>query len=93
MQYYTTMLKIFAFFCVLFVFVSASAENTSENVFTDIYQHGVWGEKWSSGGGGQIANTQNYVALLQDFLRSKNIRSVVDVGCDERRKIITTPIS
>lgn len=83
MQYYTTMLKIFAFFYVLSVFVLASAENTSENVFTDIYQRGVWGSQWFSGGGAETQNARSYVSFLQKFLRAKNIKTVVDVGCGD----------
>jgi hypothetical protein len=53
---------------------------THAEIFTHIYDRNIWG---GSGGGSTPENTVEYRALLQRFLKEKNIRSVVDYGCGD----------
>lgn len=49
--------------------------------FTYIYDNKVWGE--GSGGGSNPENNTEYISFLQEFLREKQIKSVVDFGCGD----------
>jgi hypothetical protein len=53
---------------------------THKEIFTEIYDKNIWG---GSGGGSTPENTVEYRALLQKFLKEKNIKSVVDYGCGD----------
>lgn len=53
---------------------------THTEIFTEIYDKNIWG---GSGGGSTPENTVEYRALLQKFLRERNIKSVVDYGCGD----------
>jgi SAM-dependent methyltransferase len=57
----------------------ASADHKA--IFEDIYRSGAWGT--GSGSGSSEAVTRPYRLFLQDFLRRRAIRSVVDVGCGD----------
>jgi len=59
------------------------AENSSEAVFTDIYQRGVWGGQWFSGGGSKAESSLPYMNILNYYLRKCHIKSVVDIGCGD----------
>lgn len=52
-----------------------------DKVFSDIYAKGVWGQ--GSGAGSDPANVDEYVRFLQDFIRTRGIRSIVDCGCGD----------
>jgi hypothetical protein len=59
-----------------------------EATFTNIYEQCTWGNdgateyKGTSGGGSEIDyNIQTYVPFLRQFIQSRSIQSVVDVGC------------
>jgi len=58
-----------------------------ERVFTWIYDTAVWGKndqgEGFSGGGSRLANTGEYIAYLEKFMKDHNIKSVVDVGCGD----------
>ncbi len=63
-----------------------------EQVFTDIYERGDWGNnhnpvyRGSSGGGSDVDfNKDTYVPFLKNFIISNNIKSVVDMGCGDFR--------
>ncbi len=63
-----------------------------EQVFTDIYEKCVWGDneaedyKGGSGPGSAVAyNQEKYIPFLQDFIRTKGIKTVVDFGCGDFR--------
>lgn len=60
---------------------------TNEEAFNNIYINKGWGtnEKGEghSGSGSTLANTKVYRAFLQDFLKTNNIKSVVDIGCGD----------
>lgn len=55
--------------------------------FNSIYQNGVWAKgadgKGTSGTGSTVAITNDYRRFLQDFIKSNNIKSVVDAGCGD----------
>ena len=59
------------------------AQTPSEKAFTQIYKEGGWGAEGYSGSGSELHNAKDYVAFLQAFLKEKNIRSVVDLGCGD----------
>lgn len=52
-------------------------------VFKKIYREGLWGEKWSSGAGSFAESSYPYLALLQNFLKEKRIKTVVEIGCGD----------
>lgn len=59
----------------------------SEDAFSNIYKHKVWGTNEEgeahSGGGSTLSNTIVYRAFLQNFLKEYGIKSVVDAGCGD----------
>jgi SAM-dependent methyltransferase len=52
-----------------------------DKVFSNIYAKGVWGN--GSGAGSDPTNVEEYVRFLQDFIRTRGIRSIVDCGCGD----------
>lgn len=60
-------------------------------IFTDIYEREYWGQnlhpayRGSSGSGSAEAYNEAYIAWVRDFFQTKNIESVVDVGCGDFR--------
>lgn len=66
---------------------SLQADRTCEEEFTDIYDNGRWGRDKegnpTSGRGSSPENTVKYRSLLQAFLKSEKISSVVDIGCGD----------
>jgi SAM-dependent methyltransferase len=66
---------------------NTSADKTAETAFTEIYDNGVWGRrkdgKGSSGEGSSIINAKVYIEFLRNFLKTHNIKSVVDAGCGD----------
>lgn len=52
-----------------------------DKVFSNIYAERVWGK--GSGAGSDPANVEEYVRFLQDFIRHRQIRSIVDCGCGD----------
>ncbi|MFA6119090.1 MAG: class I SAM-dependent methyltransferase [Parachlamydiales bacterium] len=63
------------------------SNNNSQKVFTNIYKKGIWGKNENgrnySGIGSTIRNTSFYIIFMEHFIRSNNIRSVLDVGCGD----------
>jgi SAM-dependent methyltransferase len=55
-------------------------EKMSE-VFNEIYKKNKWGS--GSGAGSLPKHTKGYVNFLQNFLKDKQINSVVDMGCGD----------
>jgi hypothetical protein len=58
--------------------------------FTNIYENSTWGDnnnreyRGSSGGGSDIEfNIDTYVPFLKNFILSRNINTVVDLGCGD----------
>lgn len=61
---------------------------TAEEVFTDIYLTGKWGKGDSPffSGEGSVTDTYlEYVKFMQDFIRTHDIKRVVDLGCGDFR--------
>lgn len=63
-----------------------------QSFFTHIYEDSIWGDnnnseyRGSSGGGSEIEfNKDTYVPFLKNFIVSRNIKSVVDLGCGDFR--------
>ena len=61
-------------------------------IFTNIYEKCVWGNnnnpnyKGTSGDGSTIElNINTYIPVLKNFIRDKNISTVVDLGCGDFR--------
>jgi len=53
-----------------------------KKVFKKIYSKGGWDEK-GSGPGSTKEYTKGYRRFLQNFLKSKKIKSVIDLGCGD----------
>lgn len=71
----------------LFSIALIYAEPSAEEVFTNIYDSQAWGVddegNGTSGTGSTLDHTVEYRVFLQNFLKSQNIHSVVDVGCGD----------
>jgi SAM-dependent methyltransferase len=56
-------------------------------VFDSIYEAGEWGRdgrnEGTSGSGSSVEGSEPYCRYLRGFLKEKNIKSVVDVGCGD----------
>ncbi len=78
-------------FSALFLFIAQFGidclEVSNEAAFTSIYTTAGWGKdekgEGTSGSGSTPENAKPYMRFLQDFLKSHNIKSVVDVGCGD----------
>ncbi len=61
--------------------------STSTQVFTSIYEKGVWGKdsqgRGVSGDGSDPKNVRPYKEFLESFLKEFSIQSVVDLGCGD----------
>lgn len=71
----------------LTLFGSVSADEDVETVFTEIYDHAVWGFNEEgvgfSGGGSTPQSTAEYVSFLKGFIEDNKVKSIVDVGCGD----------
>ena len=58
---------------------------TTETVFTEIYQKGMWGKRDAlySGTGSRGSAADQYVSAIQQFIDANRISSVVDLGCGD----------
>ena len=69
------------------LFSCLRAGDIHTEAFTNIYNNAVWGKnnqgEGFSGGGSTFEKTVKYRKLLQNFLKEKNIKSVVDIGCGD----------
>lgn len=63
------------------------SQDSTEEIFTDIYETKYWGAdskgKGTSGIGSTQRTTEIYCPFLQIFLRGHQIRTVVDIGCGD----------
>lgn len=63
------------------------SEESAKEVFTKVYDEAQWGRNAEgegfSGTGSMVAFSKEYMIFLQNFLREKNIHSVVDIGCGD----------
>lgn len=69
---------------ILTLFSNLICADETEKVFTEIYDNGTWGRNENgegfSGNGSTVTNAAPYMTFLEDFMRSNNVQSVVDVG-------------
>jgi SAM-dependent methyltransferase len=59
------------------------ATNNVETAFREIYSNQSWGQGTGSGEGSDPIRNRRYVHLIQDFIRAKKIKTVVDLGCGD----------
>lgn len=53
---------------------------THKEIFTEIYDTNVWG---GSGGGSMPSVNQEYIKLLEGFVRTNQVKTVIDFGCGD----------
>jgi|GEM_PF-357563 len=59
-----------------------------KETFESIYKHNLWGGQageFYSGGGSDAAVAEEYCAYVRQFVRDRNVRSLVDLGCGDFR--------
>ena len=67
------------------------SQATMQRVFTAIYEGKLWGDNkspgfsGSSGPGSAVTFNTRYIQFVRDFIRNRNVQSVVDVGCGDFR--------
>ena len=84
------------FYCVIclvsiiILLWSLSRNNLVEkfsSIFDDIYINKEWGpgkiQGGSSGPGSNVIANKKYINYLNDFIKEKNIKSIVDIGCGD----------
>jgi SAM-dependent methyltransferase len=57
-------------------------------IFTEIYDRNRWGGgqgAFHSGSGSSVAHAEHYGRMVKEFIRSRNVRRVVDLGCGDFR--------
>jgi len=82
--------------CVLFICprplvaheqASATQQEDPEAVFSKIYEHGLWSVnargEGTSGGGSTVQNARPYMHFIEQFLKEKNIKTIIDLGCGD----------
>lgn len=80
---------IIIFFAMTFIFFNSYilAQESSEEVFNNIYEKGLWGKDENnqnfSGDGSTYKNNISYIQFINEFLIINNIQSVVDAGCGD----------
>jgi hypothetical protein len=67
-----------------------------QEVFSNIYKEGTWNGSHPdvplSGPGSSIKNTKSFCEFLNSICRSKNVQSVVDIGCGDLTWMVTTEV-
>jgi SAM-dependent methyltransferase len=67
--------------------ITAVNQRLLTNTFNRIYAEGTWGRdvagKGTSGTGSTLEITQEYRTYLEGFIKTHNIKSVVDAGCGD----------
>jgi SAM-dependent methyltransferase len=67
--------------------ITAVNQNLLTSTFNRIYAEGTWGRdvagKGTSGTGSTLEITREYRAYLEDFIKTHNVKSVVDAGCGD----------
>jgi len=63
------------------------SEQEAESIFSKIYQSGKWSRnelgEGTSGPGSSVNQALPYMKFLEQFLREKKIKSVIDIGCGD----------
>ena len=72
---------------VCYFAIDAVNQQLLTNTFNRIYAEGTWGKdvagKGTSGTGSTLEITQEYRAYVEEFIRTHNVKSVVDAGCGD----------
>jgi SAM-dependent methyltransferase len=74
---------------VVFGYFAIDAVNQEPltHTFNRIYAEGTWGKdvagKGTSGSGSTLEITREYRAYVEEFIRTHNVKSVVDAGCGD----------
>lgn len=58
----------------------------AEDIFSEIYRKNTWGGKpgeFYSGSGTHNVDVQRYIDTVRNFIKDRNIRSVVEIGCGD----------
>ncbi|MFA6118576.1 MAG: class I SAM-dependent methyltransferase [Parachlamydiales bacterium] len=87
-------MKLYEFFIFLlllfksfFLTEQVYAGESSENVFSRIYERGAWGKDDEghnySGEGSTYQNNLFYIDFLEQFIKSHQIKTIVDAGCGD----------
>jgi len=70
-----------------YVAITAVNHQLLTDTFNRIYAEGTWGKdvagKGTSGTGSTLAITREYRAYVEDFIKTHNVKSVVDAGCGD----------
>lgn len=81
--------KILTITCIslMVIFNLLSASEEVERAFTQVYKHGIWGRdedgRGFSGVGSTFQATTEYIPFLEEFIRTHDIKSIVDLGCGD----------
>lgn len=79
--------KSISLFVLLNAMISYSDADQHEKVFTSIYNNAIWGKNSEgvgfSGGGSLLNNCGEYIKILENFIVSHDIQSIVDAGCGD----------
>ena len=65
---------------------AVNQRRTPEQVFSHIYERGLWGQsegRFCSGSGSTEAHAVEYLRVLAEYVERHSIRSVVDLGCGD----------
>jgi SAM-dependent methyltransferase len=72
---------------VSYFVIDAVNERRLSGTFNRIYADGTWGRdvagRGTSGTGSTLAITEQYRAYIEDFIKTHDVRSVVDAGCGD----------
>jgi SAM-dependent methyltransferase len=65
---------------------TVNRKRTPEQVFSKIYERGLWGKStgsFHSGSGSTETHAVEYVKIIADYVAEHSVRSVVDLGCGD----------
>src|SRR5688500_3723793 len=72
---------------VCYFAIDAVNQQLLTNTFNRIYAEGTWGRdvagKGTSGTGSTLEITREYRAYVEDFMKKRSVKSVVDAGCGD----------
>src|SRR5262249_9418089 len=57
-------------------------------IFSEIYDRNRWGGSWGSlhsGSGSSASHAEDYGSFVREFISSRDVRAVVDLGCGDYR--------
>lgn len=61
---------------------------STEEIFSDIYKENIWGGKkgeFYSGDGTSDPNTDQYIRYVDEFIKERRIKSILEIGCGDFR--------